>query len=404
MKIDTIRDHKICNALIFHLFLMLCKNMLVSTSNYFYSINSTLNMVCFVLIGLVYLYVFFRCDLLSKIKKETFLILFLVFLFLFITFLCDPVRFTSNEYQYKYVGIQARTFFSYCLPLFILLSTIDDFDYLLKKLCKYIYVVFFTAIISLYFVYSDSLNSYSMSYGYAVLFPSVVLLYKFTKDKKILDLIAFIICCASIFIAGSRGPLVCILCSIIFYIFRGKLTLKKILILFLLLFLTIFVALNFTSILSFINDILGKIGIKSRTIEMVLMGNVSSTESRVKYHNGILQALMSGGWVIGLGAFGGEATVGLTHGLFLDVWANFGVIFGSVLLLYLFGRIIQIIITSTYIAFNDLLIIICLIGLPIGFFDSEFWSSKELWMIFALFINFRHMKKQLKGSAINESH
>ena len=130
---------------------------------------------------------------------------------------------------------------------------------------------------------------------------------------------------------------------------------------------------------------MANIGLTSRTLEMLAKGDIANDTGRIEIYEKLLEKLNCHP-LTGLGAFGGESVVGLSHSLYLDIFANFGYIVGSVLIIALFVGIVVICIRDRKTSRAVLLLIFLIILLTRGLFDESFWGAKELWIIMALII------------------
>lgn len=376
-------DISISNVIVLHLYILICKNMLVNVSDFWFGYNNIFNNLITVFFAIIYLRLFFVSDLTRKIKSGVIAMVLFVILFILITYGIDSNRFTSNVFPYTYVKTQLRTFVAYCLPLFIVVSTLTSIDCLLERLYKFTFLPFVISTISFLFSLQPHENGVYMSYGNAVMFLSVLLLFKYAHTKNLFDLIQFALTCLYILISGSRGPLVSIFIAVFFVmIIFSK---RNPLLLMLLVLMTFLIVLFYNQILDFIISVLERMNVRSRTILMYLEGNITSDSDRSLYHEKLLEQLNQNP-IIGLGAFGGEAVVGLAHSLYLDILANFGYLFGSLFIGYIIIKDSFLIIKYKGTGISELLLILSIIIFPRGFFDESFWNSKELWMIMGLFI------------------
>lgn len=378
-------DIKIANVIAMHLYLLICKNMLVNTNDFFYGYNDVFNTAIIVLFAVIYLYLFLTSSVLRNIKPQVIFIIVFLALFIVITYSVDSIRFVSDMFPYSYVKIQMRTFIAYSLPLFVVISSMSSIECLLLKLYDNTLVPFLVALVSFYFSLQPHENGVYMAYGNAVMFLCVILLFKFKHTNNLFTLIQFILTCMFIFISGSRGPLLSIIIGVLWIvIFESSKAYRWIVLVSIVLF-GIFLILFFDNIMLFISDVLEKFGIYSRTLKMLLEDNLFYDSERSEYH-AVLLARLNTHPIIGLGAFGGEATVGLAHSLYLDILANFGYIFGSMFIVYLVLKTLYKIFNCKNTAYSELMLIMALIIFPRGFFDEAFWSAKEMWVIMALFI------------------
>ena len=111
---------------------------------------------------------------------------------------------------------------------------------------------------------------------------------------------------------------------------------KKVLAVFLVgLVIAVYFYMYYQEIIEFCYYLLKSLGFDSRTLRIMVAGELLDDSGRQNYHNGIILALRKSPF-IGLGAFAGEATVGLAHSLYFDIFANFGYLLGSFLIIFIF--------------------------------------------------------------------
>ena len=135
-------DNSASSIVVFHIYVMICKNMIVNVNDFFYFYNDKLNTFITIVMLLLYLKLVVFSNLLSHLKGKTIACILLGFLFVLITFLIDPTRFVSNYFPYTYVKRQLRTFVAYCFPLFVVMSSLSTYNCLLKKLYDWVYIPF----------------------------------------------------------------------------------------------------------------------------------------------------------------------------------------------------------------------------------------------------------------------
>lgn len=375
-------DTKASNVIVLHIYLLICKNMLVNVNDFAYQYNGQLNTIITVLFAVLYLDLLLS-GLMSRIKVKTFVILLLAFSFIAVTFIIDAKRFTSDVFPYSYVKTQMRTFFAYCFPLFIAVSSLKSVDLLLKKLYDATFVPFVCASFTFVLSLLPHENGVYMAYGNAVLTVSLLLLFKYYHTRLPHHMIQFLLTCVYILISGSRGPIVSLIIAValVLYVMPEK---KNIPLVAFSCVALIVCVLFYNQILAFFIQMLDGMNVSSRTLRMLLSGNLTNDSNRGQYHMQLLSRLYEHP-IIGLGAFGGEAAVGLAHSWYLDVLANFGFIGGALFIGYIIFKDIHIIIKNNKTAVAELLLILSIFLFPRGFFDDNFWGSKEMWMILALF-------------------
>lgn len=377
--------------LVFHLFSLSSKNMLVSTIPYIASMNSIINGGITIILLLLYLKLFVVDGGHRRVTKKGFIFLLCMFMFLFVSYCLDQNLFVSTVFPYDYVRSEFIKFLTYSLPMFLVVLIIRDYRYLTEYLYKYSYALFICASIgilgSIIFPVSRYANvaSYSMSYGNAVLLYTMIAILKYHRYYKFPVLICGILSIFYILINGSRGPLLSV-ALMIFYLFvlRAKSSKEKLFALLLVICTLVFI-IFYQDILQILVEILQYFGLSSRTL-IYAMGNAMTYDSgRQKYYDIVYEALAKRP-ILGLGAFGGEAIVGLTHSLYVDIFANFGYLFGAI---YIFIMIIG----SLRYAFKyrntnveEFIMLLFITCFPRGFFNDSFWTARELWMLMGIFL------------------
>lgn len=170
------------------------------------------------------------------------------------------------------------------------------------------------------------LNEYSMGFGYCILLPMLVLFYQRKFYSIIISLLLFLL----LVIYGSRGPLL----TVAFFLFYMLINQKSFGLVGLIVLLSI---VGFASFVSYIESL----GISSRTISMFLGGNLDSESNRDIIARKAIETINNNP-ITGCGLFGDRKPVGdWCHNIILEVLCDFGVIFGSILLLLFFYAIIR---------------------------------------------------------------
>lgn len=374
-------------VIVFHIYFMQCKNMLVSTCA-LYNYNGALNAAALIIIAFLYVRLALRWQLLRHIKKETLIALLLIILFWLLSFAADPRLFVTSDSTYKFVLRNLRLFAAYCLPLFAAVSSLHNTDELLERLYRYLpfsFAVGILAAVLSQIAPMDGPEAYSMSYGSNLLLTCVLLLFFDLKCHRMRNIVCFVLATGLIVTMGNRGPLVSIFALLVYYALRKKKTKTYTILMTVGLALAICIVFFYKSILAAVISVLARFGITSRTLLFLENDLITYDSGRNEFHEGVIGAL-SRSPILGLGAFGGEKTVGLTHSLYLDILANFGYIFGVLFILLLLWRIIAVIRSAPKSSCSDLILMMAIISFPRGGFNGSFWSEWELWFIMGLLI------------------
>ena len=217
-----------------------------------------------------------------------------------------------------------------CIPtLFCVLSIRNaEYFYIAAKQICYITalcsVVFGVRIATGAYVTEDT---YFMNFGFLLLLPVIVFFLENTWYSLLLSLFFLIF----VIVFGSRGPLISVAVFAAYYIVRKKK--------YLFLIAIIVLAIVGYSVLS---SYLESIGISSRTVQMFLDGDMMDETGRGEIRTNLIKGINENP-IIGNGLFGDRAlTKGYAHNFFLEVFCDFGYLFGGVLLLWFMYEILYV--------------------------------------------------------------
>lgn len=196
--------------------------------------------------------------------------------------------------------------------------------------------------------------SYDLSFGYDVLIFALVFLYSAMNERKIVDMVMAIAGLVMIFLGGSRGPLLCVAIFMIFYFAVKMVDAKaknKIIISSLVGCVGVFVYLSYEYILNAVVHMMDKFGVSSRTLTMLLQGNVADDNGRARIWGAAVQMIKDNPF--GYGALGTRHVifyyhdVGHCHQLFLEILVDFGIIVGIILIIFLLVNAFKIMFSKT---------------------------------------------------------
>ena len=185
------------------------------------------------------------------------------------------------------------------------------------------------------------------------LLPSAIYLmyYASIKLRKKYWIIA-IVSALTMFVYGTRGPILCIIVYITLYLIHrfSKTTSKRkfALILIALLALAIILIYDdlFIKLASVISNVFERFGFSTRIFDFYVSGDVAVSKGRDYLTNQVLEAIGRNPF-IGYGFTGDQYLLGVyCHNLVYEMWCHFGVILGSLILLALAGLTIVALIKS----------------------------------------------------------
>lgn len=390
-------DHKIALVIAFHICFMQCKNMLVSTSDVLYNMNSQLNLLAIILIGFVYVRLVFTCKEIRWINKKAFFLLIGIVIWWLISYLADPRLFTDTTFPYSYVRREATTYITYGLPLFILCSYLDDVRPLLSNFYRSAPITFMFSSVAMILYIVNPVNAgdssgYSMAFGNQMLLSCALIIFRYINEGGRKNLLMFFVTIAYIVIGGSRGSLIGVIVLFVYLCFSIKPQRKRVLFVLAALLVGIVFIFSWKYIFTFLYEFLYSKGINSRSLYMAISGIGFYDSGRSIYHERLLAAVNQSP-VLGLGAFGGEKTVGLAHSLYLDILANFGYIVGTIFIAMLVLTICKNLLKRNKNARTQVIIMMSLILFPRGVFDENFWGAWELWVIFGLLLGVKNARR-----------
>ena len=383
-KTCEINDRIIGFAIAFQIAAVACKNMLTSTLIIVNKFNTQLNIIISIISILLYL----RC--LSKLNFRLYIKSLYIILLTFI-FITSTYLFNKELFTYEWVISDLLVYIAYCIPLLIFVPLINNPTTFLSYLYYASYIMSIVSIITfgLVLLGFETVKNYSMSYGAAVMIPSIFLFSKAFKEKSIRDYTLASVCTFAILAIGSRWPLLCIGAFLIYSVLSKTFSNKEhaILMLMIILFLLFLVNKYYIDILERVIIFLDQYGISSRSIRLILSGKATYDSGRSLIYKQLLLKLQDSP-LLGYGAFGGIVALDgdTPHHFILDIWANFGYIFGSIILVISIYKTIKYFWIGKGTAYAELIAIYACMIWPKVLVGGRFWSAKEYWMLIALFL------------------
>lgn len=221
------------------------------------------------------------------------------------------------------------------VPLGICTYSIVNKQVLLDRLYKWSWLIQGILIV-IFLLFSDT-SAYSMSASNALMFQILIMTDHYLKDKKIYDLLMIILDLMLIVMFGSRGALLCFIAYILFRVLAFDGNRKRIIRVGAGCILGICFLLFYKQIFSFIFEVLEANGMYSRTIKLLLLGQITGGSGRLElyqmYWEKILESPLLGWGVAGGWIEGGS----YPHNLFIELLLAFGIPAGASLIIFLIG-------------------------------------------------------------------
>ena len=241
--------------------------------------------------------------------------------------------------------------------------------------------------------------TYSVAFGYQVLPFALIFLICALKDHHAFDIIASVISIAMILSAGSRGPVLFVMeLFVIYVIWQFGVSKKKAVLAFLIISAAVILLFFHKEILTGISMILNSFGMSSRFVDKMLSGTISSDSGRMEIWNAAIEMIRKN--PLGYGAMGSRHIItsyifaGYPHSIVLEMLIDYGVIFGSIILVLLFAFSFYIIVrgsTEWKMIFIPFFCSSCCL-----FISMTYWSIPSFWAAIGIGVEYFLEKKRFR--------
>ncbi len=346
------------------------------------SYASVFQMIMKALVGLIYVFV------LPTVFKRNKLILIFTYLCVSFVFLLHYTLFAENR---SYMVELIFPLFFMCLPAFIYTLSLRDFGVFWESLKRISYGVFGISLFLGLILISKfrDIGPYSMTLSYYVLLPALVYLDESITKFSVIKFINFIISLLIIISLGSRGAIMCIVVFAILKLlkFRSNRTFKKLLSTYTLLCMTIVLLLNYKKFLHFLNEILLRLNIQSRTVSLFLRDEVHLSGRNELFKQTI--SAIAENPIFGIG-IGGDRVIlnGIyVHNIFLEILSNYGIVIGGFFIILLLLVIVKSLVSNNLKNY-DLTIFWISFGFVHLIVSGSYLIDIRFWIFIGLLINF----------------
>lgn len=295
------------------------------------------------------LWISLSLHILKNMNSTFYITLIVAFLALFICTIESMVFPDNEKYIWGVNVMQIITFLPYNLftaIMFVILGLlVKDYDGFLKTLHSFarIGVVIGALAYASYIFFGKELYYDDMNFAYSMCIMICTLIATSKKRDSWFIIVGFF----CLFIAGTRGPLVCTLAAMILKILflrKGKKTFAYVAIG---IFAIIIVQTNVLAvILNLIASFLSSIGITNlRLIDFYNEGNMADTSGRSEIQNVVIEAILQRpfrGYGVGYDRLLLDGSY--VHNIFIEALVSFGVLFGGLFL----AAIILLVIRSLF--------------------------------------------------------
>lgn len=376
-------DKDIKRAVVATISLFTIKNSIFCNSNQLIKYNTYANFLIVVVIFLLY----FRCvvnrKFRIKINLRSALINIMILCFILLTYL-----FNAGAYRYAYVIEDLTTFFSYSFFPLVFLPTCNNIEGIKKLMFKWGYAMSLAALMGFVLFYlngSRDINglTYSMSYGKNVCLPCLIMILKFRDERKWKDLLIAVSMIIFILLISSRFPLLYIMTYVLILFWNDLSKLARIICSMVTVSAAYFILADHYALIVKIISALPGFSSSSRTIAMLINGNVFNDSARSIIHDELIEKVnQSPIWGYGFGGgtyvLRGEAT----HGFIYDCFGSLGYVFGTALILISFLLIIITWWKNRDEQLGDIMLMfMCLFFPTITLQDSLFGAYRFWWLV-----------------------
>lgn len=356
-----------------------------------FEIDSLQKTAVFILGMCYFVYLFIRSPYnLNGLKRTA----FLYFGFIFILFLSV----FSSYFDFQVFIVRFYWLFGWGIPLFLVFCGVTNTEIVLSKTVKSIYAT--SSIALLIFIqalfHGGIKGDYSMALGYALLYPTLLLIRLSIQNKQV---VWFFLLGINLFVIvsyGSRGAILCIgFFLLMFLLFGGKISQgKRIFRAVSLFILGLFIWCNLKNVIQILMQILETVGVHSRSLGYFLeRPNYTGRELVWDTAIGYIQERPVFGWTTGVDI----SVAGFyPHNIFLEFLLHYGVIIGGLLSFVLVVYIINNIII--FAEHDFLTLLLCSWGFVPLLITSEYILWPSFWAFSALCISRNERIKRMKIS------
>lgn len=355
---------------------------------------------------------------LPTIRKNNYIPFFVLISVVLLLFLCTYLM--HPDYKYFFTRIDyglTRVIRPDCaIFAFLFFSLVDNPDDMLRTIRKYaifdfaylILIQLIPALINGGWVDVNYMGKavkrmYSLSFGYAILLPSVIFLHRFMRERHWLSLVLAVVGIFFMITQGSRGSILMLCIFIGLMVISNicekqsvsKKTAKIIGILCLLILLLFFGEVLIRRIV----NLLVSHGVNSRTLEMLISGDIGDGTGRDLIWLEVIKGIRKGG-ILGNGVFGDRQYVyplhyaAYSHNIVLEMVCSFGVV-GILIVAMIFIQSFRMILACKDRVWRELFIIFFSVSCQL-LISMSFWYVWEFWAAAAIAYKYFHLRKARK--------
>lgn len=261
------------------------------------------------------------------------------------------------------------------------------------------FMLIITLVYSMMIILQGFSSESYMPSSYNLIIPTCILLFYGLKDLKVAYILVGGISCLTILAYGARGALFCVGVGVILFFINNflkeKVTIQKIILITSIALVFIVTVINFSEILEKIYEMTG-----SRTVRLILTGNIVNNYGRDKIYGAFRNAIMEEPFkyrgilsdrILAAQMMNQTVSRGTyAHNIIYEILYEYGVLLGSIILLFIVFALWKSICKIINLKNDDLFLLFISI-FPAGFcslfFSGSYLNTHYFWMLAGLMYN-----------------
>lgn len=284
-----------------------------------------------------------------------------------------------------------------------------NYSYFIHKMYSYSLIILPLNLIVSYQRIAHSDFSDYITIAYEILFWTFFCIVGAIQNRKKIALIIIVPAALTLTTGGSRGALLCFL-VILFLLYIAtflrtltkKSVVRRLIIISFLLVFGIIISFSFSNLITSLEGVLSNVGYSSRVLDYIQTSNLFFNDSRFSLYSEITPHLFD--YFFGSGIFADRFLIAsnqYVHNLFLELLINYGVMLGSVIIVLIILKSINVILMSIKTKDPNIqyLAIFAITYLFVKFMISaSYLQSSEFFLAFGFIYNITRFNK--RGSIV----
>jgi hypothetical protein len=237
----------------------------------------------------------------------------------------------------------------------------------------------------------------SMEFGYSMLFPVLLFLYFYLMERRIWYLVISLVGFLEIVLYGGRGPILAYMVFIAVYVIfiwiRSKDINYKGFKIFGIILAVALIYLFFDDIVAWVVNVLGKSGIESRALTLLIQNEATSDNGRNLLYMNIWGKITDHSLWTGYGPLSDMYYLDgyYAHNIILELMVDFGLVPGMAAFAITVFSLVRTVIKCVDRDSATMFLVFVSCGFVKLFFSSSFWTETLFWMMLALMVNYRRL-------------